>query len=153
MRVQLTDKGMEHLRGLHHLSKLILSDVQVKNSGLGQLRGMTRLTSLTIRRGLLDDLKALPRLTEVRVLNLATNLLTDDAISPITNLPGLQDLDLSQNFVTNSCLETLARLPRLTMVNIRDTRISHEAVKEFQKSHPQVMIKRRTLQPITVEMP
>ena len=55
--------------------------------------------------------------------------------------------------MTNACLETLARSPRLTRVKARDTRVTHKAVEEFQKTHPQVEFELKPLRPTSAPKP
>jgi Leucine-rich repeat (LRR) protein len=44
-KTQITDAGVEHLKGLTNLAGLDLSDTQITDAGLTDVKGMTSLTS------------------------------------------------------------------------------------------------------------
>ena len=64
---QITDAGLEHLKGLTNLESLILEDTQITGVGLVHLKGLTNLEALWLRGTQITDaglvhLKGLPKL-------------------------------------------------------------------------------------------
>jgi hypothetical protein len=68
----VTDEGLEHLRGLTSLQQLVLTNTQVTDAGLEHLRGLTSLQGLDLSSTKLTDagLEHLCRLSSLQVLSL-----------------------------------------------------------------------------------
>lgn len=77
--MQITDAGLEHLKGLARLKYLNLSGTQVTDAGLARLQGLTSLTFLNLRDTRISDagLAYLKGLASFRVLNLSGTQITD----------------------------------------------------------------------------
>jgi hypothetical protein len=70
---EVTDAGLQHLKGMSHLKYLQINGSQISDDGLEHLHGMTQLDELVIRRvpitdeGL-DRLKGLPSLRSLTLM-------------------------------------------------------------------------------------
>ena len=92
MDTEITDAGLENLRGLTQLQSLDLAGTKVTDAGLAHLKGLTKLQSLDLFR--------------------ATNV-TDAGLAHLKGLTELQSLNLVWTQVTNTGLEHLKGLAQL----------------------------------------
>jgi hypothetical protein len=95
-RTQLTDNGLEHLKGLTNLNQLWLGNTDITGPGLVHLKGLTKLEML-----ILDDtdltstgLEHLNGLTNLHTLTLGNTKVTDDGLKHLKGLINLQLLTL-----------------------------------------------------------
>ena len=87
---QITDAGLEHLKGLTSLTTLGLNSTQIADAGLVHLKGLTSLDHL----------------------NLTHTQITDAGLEHLKGLTSLTTLDLSRTKITDAGLEQIkAALP------------------------------------------
>ena len=117
---QVTDAGLQHLRGLMQLKKLRLTCTQVTDAGLKHLKGLTQLWNLELDY------------TQV----------TDAGLQHVKGLTQLQYLDLVSTQVTDAGLEHLKVLTQLQHLTLGPgTRVTDEGVKKLQEALPDCEIR------------
>jgi hypothetical protein len=115
---QVTDAGLEHLKGLSQLRTLNLKDTQVTDAGLKRLKGLSQLQSL----------------------DLANTRATDAGLEYLNGLTQLQTLFLEGTQVTDAGLEHLKGLTQLRWLAVNGTRVTDAGAKDLQQALPQVRI-------------
>lgn len=95
-QTKVTDDGLKHLEGLHHLKYLYLMQVRITDAGLEHLTGLTALQHLGLGETQITDvgLKHLKGLVELQQLNLHGTKITDAGIECLKRLSRLQRLDI-----------------------------------------------------------
>jgi hypothetical protein len=115
---QVTDAGLEQLKGLTTLTSLSLDGTKVTDAGLEQLKGLTTLTSLS-----LDG-----------------TMVTDAGLEHLKGLTQLQDLSLDSTKVTDAGLEHLKGLTQLQTLSLFNTQVTDKGVKKLQQVLPNCQI-------------
>ena len=107
--VQVTDAGLEHLKGLTSLQMLSLGDTQITDAGLEHLEGLTNLQYLDLYGTQITDagLEHLERLTNLQDLDLYGTQITDTGLEHLKGLTNLQDLDLTRTQVSDDGVDKL----------------------------------------------
>ena len=114
---QLTDTGLERIKGLSELQGLSLTNTQVTDTGLEHLKGLTKLAKLSVNRQV-----------------------TDAGLDCLKGLPHLQWLSLSRTQITDAGLERLKRLSELQYLFLYNTHVTERGVKELQQALPNCKI-------------
>ena len=117
----VTDKGVEHLKGLVHLEFLSLMSTRVTDTGLEYLRGLSQLQSLC----LFD--------TQV----------TDAGLVHLKGLSRLDRLSLAKTQVTDAGLVHLKVLFRLQHLSLSDTQVTNDGVLELKEALPGIVVTRQ----------
>ncbi len=123
----LTDAGLDHLRGLHHLVDLKLGGRQITGSGFQVLRDLTELKTLVIRNAPVRDaaLQHIEGLPKLECLSLDGTHVTDAGLVHLKPLTHLRELNLSWTHVTDKGLKQLAEeLPQLESLYLRGRYLS-----------------------------
>ena len=107
--------GLISLTGFHSWGTPIVS-------GLSDLAGLPKLTTLDICGGELSDLSDLEGLTGLKELYLVGNEITD--LSPLASLTGLTHLNLKHNQITD--VSSLSGL-----INLRRLYLEHNSISDF----------------------
>jgi hypothetical protein len=112
---EVSDAGLEHLKGLSQLRWLKLNHTHVSDAGLEHLEGLPHLEQLDLSGTKVTDaglqhLEGLPRLREVW---LDDTQITDAGLKHLKRLAQLQKLRLDNTKVTDAGLEHLQGLPKL----------------------------------------
>jgi len=118
----VTDAGLEHLKGSTGLKSLNLADTNVTDAGLEHLKGLTGLTQLDVTSPKITDsgVKALNGLTELKRLCLGGEKITDAGMKHLRGLTGLKILVLSGTSVTESGLKELRARTGLRVIKYTD---------------------------------
>jgi hypothetical protein len=119
-RSLLTDRALEHIRGLKQLTALSLGDNKITDDGMD----------------LLKDLQSL------KFLELANTGITDAGLRKIANLRALETLDLEGTKVTDAGLDALKGLKNLKFLRVEKTKVTAEGVIKFQSIRPDVEVVR-----------
>ncbi|RKU21377.1 hypothetical protein C6500_06365 [Candidatus Poribacteria bacterium] len=107
--------GLISLTGFHSWGTPIVS-------GLSDLAGLPKLTTLDICGGELSDLSDLEGLTGLKELYLVGNEITD--LSPLASLTGLTHLNLKNNQITDVS-------PLSGLTNLRRLYLEHNSISDF----------------------
>jgi WD40 repeat protein len=113
---EITDAGLAQLKGLTHLQVLNLGGTDVTDAGLVHLRVMHDLKSLTLPRGV-----------------------SDAGLAQLSGLGTLRDIDLAETKVTGAGLASLRELRNLKSL-ILSTKVSESALADIRKTLPGVVI-------------
>ena len=113
----------ESLMETHSFTKIIIlgghADEELMNWLLQQER-ITKITSLTLIKGKLNDLTPLADLTQLESLCISNNQISD--LTPLASLTQLRNLDVADNQISD--LTPLAGLTQLRELDIGDNQIS-----------------------------
>ncbi len=135
---QVTDTGLECLRGLNNLKELYLGGNVVTDAGLEHLKGLTSLERLGLNVTQVTDagLEHLKGLTSLESLDLDQTEVSDAGLEHLKGLTSLESLDLSSTQVSDAGLEHLKGLTRLGSLRLHFTQVSDEGVKKLQQALP-----------------
>lgn len=118
--VSITDKGLEKLRALDQLNRLILNDCSISADGLRMLAEMP------LRETLLS-------------IGLRGTKIKDDDLTWLKSFPKLERLDVSKTAVTDDSLLPLLELP-LKVVNVAQTKVTGAGLEPLQKKNPKLVV-------------
>jgi uncharacterized protein YjbI with pentapeptide repeats len=106
---QVTDAGLEHLKGLTSLQDLDLTGTQVTDAGLEHLKALTSLQVLDLSGTQVTDagLEHLKGSTSLWKLNLSGTQVSDAGLEDLKGLTSLWDLDLSSTQVSEEGVRKL----------------------------------------------
>jgi hypothetical protein len=116
---KITDDDLAHLRWLKGLDSLKLSQTELDDVNLVQLRGLRQLQHLELR----------------------STGITNSGMEHLAKLTGLRDLDLSSTEVGDFGLLYLRRLKNLRLLNLRDTNVTSDGQAELKTHLPNVDVK------------
>jgi hypothetical protein len=134
---------LDHLKSLPQLRQLYL-DAQITDDGLEIVRGLTHLQELQLSgTGITDvGLERLSGLTDLRGLHLTKVGITDAGLKYLKRLPRLQTLTLWYVNVSDKGLEDLKELHELRSLWLHETHITDDGVKDLQRVLPNLKIKK-----------
>lgn len=121
-KTSVTDKGLEKLRPLKQLRRLILNDCAISSAGL-------------------EILADLPLRETVLSIGLRGTQIKEDDLKWLKDFSRLERIDASGTRLTDTSLAPLQSLP-LKILNVADARFSAAALDEFQKQHPKLVIRK-----------
>lgn len=118
--VSITDKGLEKLRPLKQLNRLILNDCSISSDGL------RILAELPLRETLLS-------------VGLRGTKVKNDDLIWLKGFSKLERLDVSKTAITDASLLPLQPLP-LKVLNVAETKITVAGLEPFQKKRPNLVV-------------
>jgi hypothetical protein len=148
----LHDPDLKILTSLRNVESLNLSDCEVTEQGLASISGLSRLRKLYLSRlgqlrysspdvGLSDAcLIPVQSLSQLRILTLSGNRITDAGLAMIAHLPNLEELDLDATDVTDAGLVQLQGLKKLMNLSLGGTLATPQGVKSLQSALPALQI-------------
>src|SRR2546422_2304935 len=107
---------MKHVAGLTGLERLDLSNTDVKDKGLEQIKGLTGLTELVLDySGRFTDagFAQLAGLRNLRRLGLLRTVVTDKSMQTVAGFTQLESLDLNYTGVTDKSRDVFLNLKKL----------------------------------------
>jgi Leucine-rich repeat (LRR) protein len=139
---QLTDAGLEHLKGLLHLGRLFLNDTAVSDDGLVHLKGLANLWLLYLQRTRVTDagLEHLKGLTKLTTLWLNETPVSDAGLQHLKVLANLKTLKLDGTQVTDAGLQHLKGLISLRELHLTGTKVTALGVATLQQTLPNCRI-------------
>jgi HEAT repeat protein/Leucine-rich repeat (LRR) protein len=134
MDAQVTDRGLEHLKGLNKLRELGLNGVRVTDAGLEHVEGLVDLEELYLHGTQVGDagLERLEKLTSLRLLYLAGTRVTDAGLEHLEGLNSLEELYLYNTQVGDVGLERVEKLKSLRLLHLGRTRITDAGIKHVK---------------------
>ena len=117
-QTEITDAGLEQLKGLMRLESLHLNETEVTDAGLEQIKELKSLESLDLRQ------------TQV----------TDTGLKHLKAMSRLEELDLDQTHVTDNGLENLKGLKSLTYLYLHNSQTTEEGRAMLRKALPNCQI-------------
>ena len=141
---QVTDAGLEHLKGLTSLNKLRLKGAQVTDAGLKHLKGMTSLWYLDLRNTQITDagLEHLNGLTSLNTLWLADTKITDAELDHLKGQSSLKVLGLEDTQITDAGLEHLKGLTNLNVLSLQGTQVTDAGLSEIKAALPNCIVRK-----------
>lgn len=160
---QVTDAGLEHLRGLAGLQSLNLQKAPIKGPGLAHLKGLAKLRTIFLSGNQItdealaalvkaDQLHALSRtrgpkgrpasVADITALSLEDTAITDAGLAHFKGLAGLQYLTLDNTNVTDAGLKHIQGLAKLKAVYLRKTKVTADGAAQLMKSVPALRVYR-----------
>jgi hypothetical protein len=132
---EVTDAGLEHLKGLAKLRTLDLAVTKVTDAGLVHLKGLTELQSLDVggTRVTGAGLEHLKGLTKLQSLNLLWTRVTDAGLEHLKGLTKLRTLSLSETKVTDAGLDHLKGLTELHSLDLSNTAVADTGLKQVKE--------------------
>ncbi|HEX7450063.1 MAG TPA: HEAT repeat domain-containing protein [Pirellulales bacterium] len=130
----VTDEDLIHLRELHNLEFLDVSDWPITDAGVAHLAGLTHLKSLQLwqTKTTSAGLVHLANLTELRWLSLRGCAITDEGLRHLRQLDQLESLGLHSTQVTDAGMRELAGLTRLKHLGIGGTSVTDEGLAQLK---------------------
>jgi hypothetical protein len=110
-KTPITDTGLKHLRGLHTLTVLGLTEIGITDAGLKELEGLENLFVLDLRANPVTDagLAHLDKLINLRSLALTGTQVTDAGLNHIKALRNLQELYLGGTEMSHAKAAAIVR--------------------------------------------
>ncbi len=137
-QTDISDAGLAHLKNLQSLKLLSLSTTKVTNEGLSHIKELPSLTSLhldglKIGSAGLAHVKELKNLTELKLYNTPV---ADTDLVHLKELKKLEILNLSTTQVTDTGLTHLQELKNLKELNLTKTKVTAKGAADLQKELP-----------------
>jgi hypothetical protein len=138
MGTQITDAGLEQLKGLTSLTTLFLTHTQITDAGLEHLQGMTSLTRLYLSNTQITDagLVHLKGMTSLTWLDLRGTQITDAGLEHLKGLTNLTTLCLDFTQITDAGLEYLKGMTNLIVLSLTGTQITDAGLAENKAALP-----------------
>ncbi len=123
---EITDAGVEHLKGLTNLRTLHLHDTEITDAGLVHLKALTSLVDLWLHETEISDagLVHLKALTSLVDLCLCGTEISDAGLVHLKGLTSLKTLWLHETEITDAGLVHLKGLNSLERLWLTDTEIT-----------------------------
>lgn len=140
---QVTDDGLEHLKGLTNLYALDLLDTQITDAGMEHLKRLTRLNDLRLTGTRVTDagLEYLKGLASLERLDLSETKITDVGVEHLKGLTRLCELRLGGTQITDAGLEHLKGLTILELLELEGCiQVTPEGREMLRKSLPNCKI-------------
>ena len=118
MVTDVSNAGLDHLKGLTNLQELRLFGTQVSDAGLAHLKGLSKL----------------------QTLDLGYTQVSDEGLAHLKGLTNLQTLRLDLTQVTDADLVHLKGLTNLRNLALQRTQVTDSGVKKLQKALPNCKI-------------
>ena len=121
-----------------HVVRLEISGTEVTDAGLENIKGLTRLETLEVSCSQITDagLEHLKGLAELEWLCLADTQVTDVGLRHLKGLTRLETLLLYDTQVTDAGLEHLKGLKKLKMLMLGGTHVTEDGVEHLQQALP-----------------
>jgi Leucine-rich repeat (LRR) protein len=141
--LRFSDLDARYLTALPNLKQLVLSGTSFTDESLPVVTNLIQLELLDLSMTTVTDaiVATLPHLNALRTLGLYETRITDSTLASIAELPNLQMLNISANRqITDVGFRKLATMKHLATVEIHGTSVSREAVSDFSRKNPRILI-------------
>ena len=128
-----TDAELVHVGHLARLERLEIHGSSLSAAGLAQLKGLTNLSGLFLRRSRLDDtgLAYLKGLTSLKVLDLSNTSVSDAGLAQLEGLANLEELVLTSTRIGDAGLLHLKGLTNLRILDLKRTKVTDVGVAQL----------------------
>ena len=134
---QITDAGLEHIEGLTNLEELGLFRTHVTDAGLAHLTGLTKLQWLLVGGPQIQITDAglvhLKGLTNLEWLGLPYTQVTGPGLVHLQGLTHLQSLGLSRSEITDAGMAHLKGLTNLQTLLLKDTQVGDRGLARLKQ--------------------
>ena len=158
--LEILRRAVRSRRSGETVDELDLSDTEITDKALANLKGLTELQTLRLgsvfREGLDitdEGVAHLTALTNLEELDLNSTDITDKALTMLKGLTKLRKLRLDGTQITDVGLNYLKELTNLQELNLSFTRVTTSGINDLKKALPKlkVYIAKRSLPPPTIE--
>ncbi len=143
-QTEVTDVGLEHLKGLTQLQWLWPFRDRSYRRGAGasqRLDPTPKMLSLGWNTKVTDaGLDHLTGLTQLKMLNLTATQVTDAGLEHLTGLTRLRELNLGETKVTDAGLEHLKGLTQLDSLHLAGSKVTRTGINGLQEALPNCLI-------------
>lgn len=138
-----SDSDMIHLRSFKDLQELGLSNSNITDAGLENVEELTNLQELYLSGTKVTDagLMHLRAMKQLEILVLGRNF-SDSATDHISQLQNLKNLNLNGSRVTDTGLLSLGHMANLQEIQLYNTQVTDEGVRQFQEALPNCRVSR-----------
>jgi hypothetical protein len=140
----LSDAGVDHLRGLPRLRNFALGNGPCRVTGavLADLAGASRLQMLLLDRVRLDDadLVQLKNCPDLRRLTLSRCEITGVGLGRVNKLASLKLLNLARSPISDAGLAYLDRFPKLEYVSVSGSAVTDGGIARLRAARPEMKI-------------
>lgn len=134
-RTDLTDSGVEYLKGMKHLKSLDMRCTLVTSKGVSKAcRYFPELVNLNLAKNTLDDtcIPAISKLKFLHSLNLSSCNQRGNHLELLAGLGNLTGLDLCNNKISDRQIKKLAGVKSLEELDLMDNPITYTGLKELK---------------------
>lgn len=133
-RIEVTNAGFAHLKGLTQLQGLFLPGAGIDDAGIAHLRALAKLQTLGLAQSYLGDASCawIGGLRELKGLSLDGTRITDGGVMHLSRLGKLEILSLARTRITDMAASHLSRLQRLEYLSLEDTQISDVGLESLR---------------------
>ena len=130
---KITDAGLEHLKGLPQLDRLLLRMTEITDAGIKNTAGLKNLKTLWIGETKVTDagLQHIEGLTQLTELALGGLNITDAGLEHLQGMKHLQVLQLTATKVTDAGLERLKGLTQLRVLQLKATAVTDAGLEKL----------------------
>lgn len=138
----VTDEGVEQIRGLTKLRRLLLRDALISDAGMQSLSKLVNLEHLDLGGTQISDvgIKHLRGMTQLRKLNLLGADLTDAGLVHLGEMNLLEELNFYGTKISNVGIDALKKLENLRHLDLRYTRASQAGVDSLLAALPRCQV-------------
>jgi len=116
-----TEEALPHISNFRHLKMLSLAGGQITDGGLRRVAALKELEGLSLRDARLVScagLAELPKLPQLRRLELTNAPICDAAVAELAALQSLEELSVEGSSLSVQSLEVVARMPNLRILSL-----------------------------------
>jgi serine/threonine protein kinase len=131
---RVSDVGLEQVKQLTGLTHLYLADTRVSDAGLAHVRGLTNLRGLILHDTQVSNtgLAHLTGLTRLEALHLTGTRVSDAGLAHFKGLTKLSFLELSSTQVSDAGLRSLTALTKLADLRLNSTQVSDMGLEHLK---------------------
>jgi hypothetical protein len=141
-RSQFNEQDLSLLQDFPAIQVVILRENDVKGPGLVHLQPLSNLRHLSLGQSTTDGcLQYVGGLTQLRLLTIYSNTITDVGFDHLKKLTNLERFYLASSSITDKGLDYLAELPNLQFFHIVNSRyITPKGVQRLKEKRPDLHI-------------
>jgi Leucine-rich repeat (LRR) protein len=121
---ELTDRGLENLKGLPALQNLSIPNFRGTNAGLANLRGLSNLKTLKLWGPQITDLGNLSSLGQLERVTLDGLNIKDGALAAFRGCEKLHDIFAADTPLTDKAFDQLAEVKNLEFADLSRTKVT-----------------------------
>ena len=141
-QTQVTDAALANLKGMTDLQTLLLAGTQVTDAGLACLNELPCLTTLSLQATQVTDagLANLQEIKSMQSLNLGGARMTDAGLASLKKMTGLKTLNLGSTQVTDAGLRDLKEHKDLRCLDLSITGVTVAGFAQLRAALPDTQI-------------
>jgi len=139
----MTNKGLDHIAGLHNLNALYMGKTNVNNAGLSKIANLSHLETLVLfdtpitNDGLEQIAQQFPGL---KILNIGSTPINDNGLVHLAKLPYLENLILTRGNFTDNAVPHILQLQNLKLISVEFTQMTQSGKDQLRAAYPNATI-------------